>query len=749
MSSSGAADFAAAAVDAALRADASAADAEVLDWAPPSSLAASTTLLGGGAPDPLSGEEEEEIVTGFVLPTSGSFAATGGLDMGVQTEAHVFISNFAAGATDGELAAAVGALSSGDLARPMAACTAAQPAAGPATPAITSPSSSSGILPPATTTLSPTPSPLPPPSASSTAPAGDGPVAAWLAPSGAQSSVVPGPSAAEARQYWTDQEAMHQVAEPAAAANIAVPDDDDADLEGESWLDAYLAGFSGALPKAPPDTTLPMPFGAFCPAGATVRWPTAKGLTPPPPPPPSSSLTTSASSVVAPAEPVVAKPMKKPPPPELVGQGEAPKVKPFAKAPPPPLVVEPDTGAGDQEAPQRQPSGLFGSASPSSGPPPVKKAPVPPPAAAPAVEEPTPYERQRRAIDQENALRMGPMGFDVSYDEMLQLRIQRELQEMSTPPPPAKPAGQQPPEVIVPQWGADPERDHPPSASAGVPPPAAASSSTPSKASSSFPAPAAASPGASSACAGVPPSETPRVSGRGGYGTKNRSLHRQDGTPLTVKERWDRYRQPKNRPGADFFDSKLPLGLVGEEKRPWQPKSVIAICDGLEAVKCQEDIESYIAWWDCRARGRNANFLALVSYWDSMAMRLAMDLRQIEEAVTVAPSRPEGRTKGRPQPTQTNPDADDSWVEPPPKRIRPGRKGKNGAKGGKKGAKGGRQQEPKGQGRQGGQTESMVHSGSDGWASHSWSASSWEQPDAAKGQNQRRAMGRPTGRKEV
>ncbi|CAE7208919.1 unnamed protein product [Symbiodinium sp. CCMP2592] len=141
----------------------------------------------------------------------------------------------------------------------------------------------------------------------------------------------------------------------------------------------------------------------------------------------------------------------------------------------------------------------------------------------------------------------------------------------------------------------------------------------------------------------------------------------------------------------------LSTSLVAEEKRPWQPKSVIAICDGLEAVKwawilvqlgAEEDIESYIAWWDCRARGRNANLLALVSYWDSMAMRLAMDLRQrrtFKDAVTAAPSRPEGRTKGRPQPTQTSPDADDSWVEPPPKRIRPGRKGKKGAKGGSQG----------------------------------------------------------------
>ncbi|CAE7211318.1 unnamed protein product [Symbiodinium sp. CCMP2592] len=300
---------------------------------------------------------------------AADFAAAAGLDW-----AHVFITNFAAGASDGELAAAVGALSAVDLARLMAACTAAQPTAGPSTPAISSPSSASGTLPPTGTTLSTTPTPCPPLSASTTAPSGGLPAEAWLAPPGPLPSVVPGPSVPEARQFWSDQEAAsHHVdasagAVPVDAAALPVPEDGEDDLEdgtGHTGLDGYLAGFP---------------------------------------------------------------------------------------APPPPLVVEPATGADDQAPHQRQPSGLFGSAAPS-------------PAAVPAVEEPTPYERQRRAINQENALRalagMGPMGFDVTYDEMLQLRIQRELREMATPPPPAKPAGQRAPEVIVPQEGVDPERDHP------------------------------------------------------------------------------------------------------------------------------------------------------------------------------------------------------------------------------------------------------------------------------------------------
>ncbi|CAE7560136.1 unnamed protein product [Symbiodinium sp. CCMP2592] len=261
---------------AAARAATTAAEAEVLDWAPP--LPA----------DVQSGDEEEEIITGFISPAPGISGAAGGTHAATQTEAHVFISTFAAGASDGELAAAVGALSAVDLARLMAACAAAQPTAGPSTPAISSPSSSSGITPPTGTTLSATPPPLTALSASSTAPPDAGPAEAWLAPPGAQSSVVPGPSAAEARQYWTDQEAMHQVAEPATAANIAVPEDDDADLEGESGLDAYLAGLSGAVPKAPPDTTVPLPFEALCPAGAYVR--PKRGLAPPPPPPPSLKI---------------------------------------------------------------------------------------------------------------------------------------------------------------------------------------------------------------------------------------------------------------------------------------------------------------------------------------------------------------------------------------------------------------------------------------------------------------------------
>ncbi|CAE7214959.1 unnamed protein product, partial [Symbiodinium sp. CCMP2592] len=350
MSSTGAAADAAHAA----RAAAAATEAEVLDWVPPSSVGAQ------------SGDEDDEVIAGFASPILGAPPATGGVAVGTQTEAHVFIATFVAGATNGELTAAVNALSVDDLARLMAACSAAQPAAGPPTPPISSPPSSSGTTPPASTAL-------PVPSAVSGAPPGAMPAKAWLAPSGASSSVVPGPSAEEARKYWLDQEAaIHHDDAPPGIGHI---DDDDEGLEGDTGLDAYLADFDGAVPKAPPDTTFPMPFGAYCPAGATG-----------------------------------AKPQMKSPPPELVAQGAAPKVKAFAKAPPPPLVLEPAAGAGDQATPKRQPSGMFGSAPPSAGVTVVKNAPAPPPAAAPAVDEITPYERQRRAIDQENALRHGGPG---------------------------------------------------------------------------------------------------------------------------------------------------------------------------------------------------------------------------------------------------------------------------------------------------------------------------------------------------
>ncbi|CAE7343912.1 unnamed protein product [Symbiodinium sp. CCMP2592] len=424
MSSTGAAADAAHAA----RAAAAATEAEVLDWVPPSSVGAQ------------SGDEDDEVIAGFASPILGAPPATGGVAVGTQTEAHVFIATFVAGATNGELTAAVNALSVDDLARLMAACSAAQPAAGPPTPPISSPPSSSGTTPPASTAL-------PVPSAVSGAPPGAMPAKAWLAPSGASSSVVPGPSAEEARKYWLDQEAaIHHDDAPPGIGHI---DDDDEGLEGDTGLDAYLADFDGAVPKAPPDTTFPMPFGAYCPAGATVRWPKQQGMAPPPPPPSTPAPATSSSSG------------------GHAGQAQGRQAADEVAT----------AGAGGSRG-GSQGQGLRQSPATSAGVGAGRGGGRPGDAQAPTLwdvrlgpalsgrDGRQECARQRRAIDQENALRalagMGPMGFDVTYDEMLQLRIQRELREMSLQPPPPKPAGQQPPEVVVPQRGADPERDHPP-----------------------------------------------------------------------------------------------------------------------------------------------------------------------------------------------------------------------------------------------------------------------------------------------
>ena len=113
--------------------------------------------------------------------------------------------------------------------------------------------------------------------------------------------------------------------------------------------------------------------------------------------------------------------------------------------------------------------------------------------------------------------------------------------------------------------------------------------------------------------------------------------------------------------------------VAAEEKKPWQPRKVMAVLDGLEAVRLawvltglgdEEDVDAYIAWWDKKARARNVNIEALVQYWTSTATTLAMEMRQRRtfkevtsgvmsdisaflEAMSSPPPRPEpkGKTK--------------------------------------------------------------------------------------------------------
>ncbi|CAE7391407.1 unnamed protein product [Symbiodinium sp. CCMP2592] len=508
---------------AAARAANAAAEAEVLDWAPPVSA------------DVQSGDEEEEIITGFISPAPGVHSAVGGTHAATQTEAHVFISNFAAGASDGELAAAVGAF----------------PRLGhrlrlfrrlrrhPRLPLTT-------------------PTPGPAPSASTAAPGGGIPAEAWLASPGTSSSVVPGPSVPEARQFWSDQEAAaHHVDPPPGIAPIdavalPVPEDGDDDLEDGTGLDDYLASFPGALPKAPPDTTLPMPGGRH--DSVAYRQGADAAAAPP------SYFAAyhfgifwgrAASGRQADEEAAASRAGRA----RGDHQGQAlrqPRRLPLR------LWLSLPRGWSTRRSPNASRPGCLdqlrlprGARTATGG-----------HTSRGGADALRAAASGNQSGERPSGVGRGPMGFDVSYDEMLQLRIQRELREMSMQPRPAKPAGQQPLEVVVPQRGADPERDHPPSASAGIPPPPR------------LPRPHRRRPLRPFRLRQRPrrgrlrPARTfrpVRVPGRGGYGTKNRALHPQDGTPLSAKERaeepWPRRggRQHLDRSVEELRDGYLGL----------------------------------------------------------------------------------------------------------------------------------------------------------------------------------------------
>ena len=116
--------------------------------------------------------------------------------------------------------------------------------------------------------------------------------------------------------------------------------------------------------------------------------------------------------------------------------------------------------------------------------------------------------------------------------------------------------------------------------------------------------------------------------------------------------------------------------VAAEEKKAWEPRGVMAFLDGLEAVRLawiltglgeEGDVDSYIAWWDKKARARAVNIEALGHYWTSTATTLAMEMRQRRtfkevtadimanvsaflEAMAAPPPRAEPKGKTKPQP---------------------------------------------------------------------------------------------------
>ncbi|CAE7869448.1 unnamed protein product, partial [Symbiodinium necroappetens] len=146
--------------------------------------------------------------------------------------------------------------------------------------------------------------------------------------------------------------------------------------------------------------------------------------------------------------------------------------------------------------------------------------------------------------------------------------------------------------------------------------------------------------------------------------------------------------------------------VAAEEKKSWESRHVMAVLDGLEAIRlawvltglgAEEDVDAYISWGDKKVRARNVNIVALVQYWTSTATTLAMEMRQRRtfkevtsgvmsdisaflEAMAAPPPRPEPKGKTKPQPPNRR-ELDTATVDPPPPPPPKKFKGEKGKKG--------------------------------------------------------------------
>ena len=90
-------------------ADTAAPEVTISPWAP-----TAPSMAAAAADTAPSGDEDEVILAPALLGGVGPTPPVGSTDVAVQTEAHVFITNFIQGANDEQLAAALGALSAAD-----------------------------------------------------------------------------------------------------------------------------------------------------------------------------------------------------------------------------------------------------------------------------------------------------------------------------------------------------------------------------------------------------------------------------------------------------------------------------------------------------------------------------------------------------------------------------------------------------------------------------------------------------------
>ncbi|CAE7265796.1 PUB3, partial [Symbiodinium sp. CCMP2456] len=176
--------------------------------------------------------------------------------------------------------------------------------------------------------------------------------------------------------------------------------------------------------------------------------------------------------------------------------------------------------------------------------------------------------------------------------------------------------------------------------------------------------------------------------------------------------------------------------VATDDKKPWEPRGVMSVLDGLEAVRLawilttvgdEGDVNDYIAWWDRKVRARTAHVENIVAYWTSTATTLAMELRQrrtFKEAMATPPPPPEPKKPARPQPPpKAEPDQGADWAPPTPKWQRTeGQEGAERPEGRQEGTKGA----GKGQERQRRQDEQRRDQA---WDDSWWASSSPNRPE--------------------
>ena len=76
--------------------------------------------------------------------------------------------------------------------------------------------------------------------------------------------------------------------------------------------------------------------------------------------------------------------------------------------------------------------------------------------------------------------------------------------------------------------------------------------------------------------------------------------------------------------------------LVQSRDDPWNPKGVLGVIDGIEAVRwawtltgvaTEKGAAEYAQWWTSKARQRPSQLEAITEYWDASSRRLAMQMR--------------------------------------------------------------------------------------------------------------------------